>query len=458
MSSTSNIFTKSNLVYIPLSITIAHILNFILNSSSSTWQKFPPELPNSVYSSIFFAPMLLFISLSFEPIQTKKRFYTLLSLALLTMSIPIIYRGNKNPLHNVIVSIASTSGMKMLLFLKFNMTYNNSKNTKEFKSYLWSLFNWRFDSYIIPPNSENSKFLIIKSPTTSQINKKLFKNFMIVIAKWLMLEFTFSTFLISTKWATEIPKKVYQVRLLEFFTKGITPITIPSILYIFHFFINVYLWISINYDVPVFIITILYRLFFHSTSEKSQYKPILIKYGLLTPVEYVSLKDWMITLIFNTKHIFNEPWMSSGPRDFWSTRWQLILSEIFKESGFLPVRNLLTSFVSRKFANMMGVLGAFAISSFMHEYLMIANFNIWTGEQTFFFMIHGIIFILWEVIFVNDKKNEITLIKRFLKWLLLLVLYLFLLPALIEPSLRNFKFNEVTTLTSGYVQNYVNNL
>lgn len=81
-------------------------------------EKIPPELPNLVYSSIFFAPMLLFISLSFEPIQTKKRFYTLLSLALLlTISIPIIYRGNKNPLHNVIVSIASTSGMKMLLFL-----------------------------------------------------------------------------------------------------------------------------------------------------------------------------------------------------------------------------------------------------------------------------------------------------------------------------------------------------
>jgi hypothetical protein len=189
------------------------------------------------------------------------------------MSIPIIYRGNKNPLHNVIVSIASTSEMKMLLFLKFNRTYNNSKNTKEFKSYLWSLFNWRFDSYIIPPNSENSKSLIIKSPTISQINKNLFKNFMIVIAKWLMLEFTFSTFLISTKWATEIPEKVCQVRLLEFFTKGITPITIPSILYIFHFFINVYLWISINHDVPVFIITILYRLFFHYTSKKVNTNP-----------------------------------------------------------------------------------------------------------------------------------------------------------------------------------------
>ncbi|CAB4488675.1 hypothetical protein RhiirA5_419380 [Rhizophagus irregularis] len=134
MSSTSNIFTKSNLVYIPLSITIAHILNFIINSSSSTW---PPALPNSVYSSIFFAPMLLFISLSFEPIQTKKRFYTLLSLALLSMSIPIIYRGNKNPLHNVIVSITSTSGMKMLNLIGRTIIQRIQKNlNRTFGHYL----------------------------------------------------------------------------------------------------------------------------------------------------------------------------------------------------------------------------------------------------------------------------------------------------------------------------------
>ncbi|CAB4404174.1 unnamed protein product [Rhizophagus irregularis] len=108
MSSTSQfkIFAKSNLVYISLSITIARTLNFIVNSPLSTWQKFPPELPNSVYSSIFFTPMLLFT------IRTKKRFYVLLSLALLFVSIPLIYRGNKLPLHNKFVIIASNYGIK----------------------------------------------------------------------------------------------------------------------------------------------------------------------------------------------------------------------------------------------------------------------------------------------------------------------------------------------------------
>ncbi|CAB5189214.1 unnamed protein product [Rhizophagus irregularis] len=100
--------------------------------------------------------MSLFISLTFEPIRTKKRFYVLLSLALLFVSIPLIYRGNKLPIHNKFVIIASNYGIKMFLFLKFHRTYKNPKNLKEFKSYLWSLFNWRFDSYLIPPNSENS--------------------------------------------------------------------------------------------------------------------------------------------------------------------------------------------------------------------------------------------------------------------------------------------------------------
>uniref|UniRef100_U9V2A9 Wax synthase domain-containing protein n=1 Tax=Rhizophagus irregularis (strain DAOM 181602 / DAOM 197198 / MUCL 43194) TaxID=747089 RepID=U9V2A9_RHIID len=220
------------------------------------------------------------------------------------------------------------------------------------------------DSHIIPPNLENSnekeKSLSIKSPTASQINKKLFKCFIIIIAKWLILEFTSSTYIISTKWAIEIPEKVYQV-------------------------------------------------------QKNQYKPILIQHGLLTLTEYVSLKEWMMTFIFNTKSLFNQPWMASSPR-----------------TCLLPVRNLLTTFVPRKIANMMGVLGAFAISSLLHEYIIIGNYNIWAGEQTFFFMIHGVIFILWEAIFV--------------------------FPAFIEPSLRNYKLSSIPTFTTVYVQRFINNL
>ncbi|GBC43898.2 uncharacterized protein OCT59_014865 [Rhizophagus irregularis] len=162
--SQSNIFTKSNLVYIPLSITIAHILNFIVNSPLSTWKEFPPKLSNSVYSSVFYTPLLLFISLTFEPIRTRKRFafYTLLSLTLSVILIPIIYREKGYPpsLQSNLVAITTFFGLKMLLFLKFNRTsYLDQKNLdqkKEFKSYISTLFNWCPNPYIIPPVSKNS--------------------------------------------------------------------------------------------------------------------------------------------------------------------------------------------------------------------------------------------------------------------------------------------------------------
>ncbi|CAB4493957.1 unnamed protein product [Rhizophagus irregularis] len=450
LESQSRIFTKPNLVYIPLSITIAHTLNFIINSPLSIWQEFPPKLPNSIYFSISIIPLLLFISLTFEPIRTRKRFYTLLSLALIYISIPISFRKGNYPIkiHNGLVTRGAFFGMKMFLFLKLNRTYKNPKNSKEFTSFFWTLFNWRFDSYIIPPKSENDS-LIIKSPTTSQINKKLINRSIITFLKWLIFELTL---FISNKYEIKIPEKAYQVRLIEFIIKG-TPLITSSILLYLNSVISAYLAMSIIYDIFTIIFTIFFRLFLYSKSENSNHKSILIKSGLFTPSEYVSLKEWMITFLFNTKHIFSMPWIASSPRDFWSTRWQLMFSEIFKELGYLPVRNLLITFVPRKIANMMGVLGALCFSSLLHEYLIIGISNIWTGEHFFFFMIHGVIFILWEIVFGYEKKNEITKIKRFLKWILLLTINLMVLPAFVEPMIRKNNILPKSYLAKYYTNN-----
>ncbi|CAG8584915.1 2287_t:CDS:1 [Funneliformis mosseae] len=454
--SQSGIFTKSNLIYIPLSVTTAHTLNFLCNSPLSTWQEFPPKLPTSVYSSIFFTPLLLFLSLSFEPIQSSKRFYTLLSLALIFVSIPLSFRELYPPtIQNAFVAYGVLLGLKMLLFIKYNRSYLNqegSNQKKEFKSFLWMIFNSRFNSYIIPPKKENSNekenSLIITSPTTSQINKKIINRTIITFTKILILDLVT---LISTKYTMIIPEKPYQLRLLEFFTKGIPAFTMSSMLQYLNFLLCVYLMLSVySYDIYTIINATFYRLFLHSSSEEINHKPILIKSGLLTPSEYVSLKEWMITFLFNTKHLFSEPWMASSPRDFWSTRWQLMISESFKELGFLPVKNVFAPFVPKKIANMMGVLGAFGVSALLHEYLIIGQFNIWTGEHLFFFMIHGVIFILWEAIFGRKNINEYSKIKRFFKWFLLLIIYLSVLPAFIEPLRRRPEIFEIPSFFVKY--------
>ncbi|CAI2163850.1 5318_t:CDS:1 [Funneliformis geosporum] len=450
------IFTKSNLVYIPLSVTTAHTLNFIFNSPLSTWQEFPPKLPTSVYSSIFLTSFLLFLSLSFEPIPIRRRFYTLLSIALIYISIPISFRGLHTPkLHNIFVIYGAAFGLKMFLFLKYNWSYLNqegSNQKEEFRSFLWKIFNCRFNSYIIPPKKENSdekeNFLKIPSPTTSQINKKIIYRTLIAFTKCLILELTI---FIATKYTMVIPEKPYQLRLIEFFTKGIPAFTIPLMLQYLNFLLSVYIMLSVYaYDIYTIISAIFYRLFLHSSSEDIYYKPILIKFGLLTPSEYVTLKEWMIIFLFNTKHLFSEPWMASSPRDFWSTRWQLMINESFKELGFLPVKNVLAPFVPKKIANMMGVLGAFGVRALLHEYLIIGQFDLWTGEHAFFFMIHGVIFILWEAIFGCENKNENSKIKRFLKWLLLLIVNLSVLPAFIEPLRRRPEIFKIPSYIAKY--------
>jgi len=250
--------------------------------------------------------------------------------------------------------------------------------------------------------------------------------------KWLIYELAL---FITTKDQAEIPEKPYQIRLMEFFTKGIPAITILSTLQNFDFFITLYMYFSLHYDIITIMCAILYRFFFHSSKE-NDYKPILIKSGLLTPLEYVSLKEWFDTFLFNTKHVFSEPMIASSPRDFWSVRWQLMINEWFKELGYLPVRNLFVSFAPRRIANMMGVLGAFGVSALLHEYIIIGQYDLWTGEHFFFFMIHGVILILWEVIFGHENQNENSKIKRFIKWVLMVIINLSILPAFIQPLRR----------------------
>ncbi|CAB4477063.1 unnamed protein product [Rhizophagus irregularis] len=340
----------------------------------------------------------------------------------------------------------------MALFLKINRTYLDQKNLdqkKEFKSFISTLFNWRPDSYIIPPVSKNSNEKenpsIIKSPTTSQINKILINRSIIIIVKYLFLELGVFTLLILTNYKVEIPEKAYQIRLIEFFTNGILPFTISSMGLYLNFKGVIYLWLSLNYDVITFIVAIIYRFIFC--------KSILIQSGILTPSEYASLEEWIITFLFNTKHLFNAPLISSSPREFWSIRWHLLLNESLKELGYLPINNLFSTIFSKKIANIMGVLGSFGISGLIHEYYLITNFNIWTGEHFFFFMTHGIIFILWEIIFNNNNnnnksKNEDTMIGKFLKWILFLIIHLILLPALIEPSIRKLDFSDMSSSIS----------
>src|SRR5437764_11476069 len=102
---------------------------------------------------------------------------------------------------------------------------------------------------------------------------------------------------------------------------------------------------------------------------------------------------------------------------------------------------------------MMGLLGGFGVSAILHEYIVIGLFDIWTGEQFFFFMIHGVIFILWEAAFGYENKNNNTKVKRVLKWFLMAAIYLSVLPAFSEPMLRKIKYCDLPSQFAKYYMN-----
>ena len=54
-----------------------------------------------------------------------------------------------------------------------------------------------------------------------------------------------------------------------------------------------------------------------------------------------SIKRWCISFLFDTQYIFNSPWLSTSPKEFWSFRWHTCYNDLWKELGYIPLHNYL---------------------------------------------------------------------------------------------------------------------
>ncbi|CAB4473640.1 hypothetical protein RhiirA5_399800 [Rhizophagus irregularis] len=430
-------------LYILTTTLFAYVINFAIANPTILTKEFPPKLPTTVFLSLYFIPKLLFIILSLEPIKTRKRCYTLIVLLFLYLIIPLSYRLKYHPgiMTNVIVFTGIYS-FKMSLFIKYNRKYlpdTKINQQKEFTPYILTLNSWRHDSDIESKTE-------IEEPTMKQVDEKTKSRVLVFIWKLMIYEAVLYLF---ANFPQKVPERAYQIRMIEYFTKGI-PIftfTAASLFHYVSFFIFFFLYLSFHYDIIVLFSLLALRCMITSQSSTPE-KHILVKSGLLTPIQFSLLKNYFITYTFNTKHCFDNPWISKNPREVWSSRWHTMFAETFKELGYLPFRNLCISLgiTSRKFCNAMGVLGAFFISSLLHEYYILGMFNMVTGEHLFFFMSHGLIMIVWELVFTSEREDKMKAEKEgynfrkyagvFLKWLLMLVVYILIIPAFAEPMIR----------------------
>ncbi|CAN8301832.1 unnamed protein product [Cochlearia groenlandica] len=94
---------------------------------------------------------------------------------------------------------------------------------------------------------------------------------------------------------------------------------------------------------------------------------------------------------FDIEPVFNEPYLATSLQDFWSRRWNLMVSSVLRSTVHIPVQRFSTLFFGPKNAMLLGVMASFFVSGLMHEliYFYLTGLNP-TWEVTCFFVLHGV--------------------------------------------------------------------
>ncbi|CDY19926.1 BnaC09g31920D [Brassica napus] len=95
--------------------------------------------------------------------------------------------------------------------------------------------------------------------------------------------------------------------------------------------------------------------------------------------------------------VFNEPYLATSLQDFWSRRWNLMVSAVLRSAVHIPVQP--------NIAVLVGVMASFLVSGLMHELIYFYAIRLPpTWEVTCFFVLQGV-----------ATTSEIV-VKRTLRW------------------------------------------
>ncbi|CAI2179366.1 3477_t:CDS:1 [Funneliformis geosporum] len=389
---------------------------------------FPPEMSFDNYKLLSNLILVSFISLSFRSPKSFVHLATLITLTICFMIQPIIYRG-KYPAneHASVAGLGIIFGYKMCFWLK---KFASSHPDDDFQPFFYTLFYWRKN--VTSGKKEDFQ------PTNKQILQNIVERSIYLFIRWIIYEGCFKVMDMYTD-MNEIPSSPYFFRVLDMFRSGASPITMKSLLLCSFYMVLVYLIISINYDSFLMIsgiILLFLNVIFPTVNDKE---------SSFLKGKVFSVKRWCISFLFDTRYIFDSPWLSTSPRDLWSFRWHTFYNETWKGLGYVPLRNYLISSHEnsenrKKLAQIGGTIGAFVLSGILHEYLTWTEMNELTFEQFYFFLFHGIIIVIWEFIFKKEKNNTQRVI-------LFLIVFLSL-PSISEPFLRYKQWLLPSTFTN----------
>ncbi|CAG8614847.1 1230_t:CDS:1, partial [Scutellospora calospora] len=322
--------------------------------------------------------------------------------------------------------LASFYSFKMIIWLKKNYQYSIDSKTK-IPSFIGSLFNWRPNAVTITDKSNYQKY--IDFITIKDLNLEMINHTIKVITKLVIVNLL-AIYLKNNR--PQIPEKSYGLRILNYSLTGHPFVEAYELFYCSLWIILTITNFSFIWNVTCIIFGLILRPLLSKgvdINKKQEEKPKSFK---------TILKEWLILTIFYTKPLMGKPYFSTSPRDLWSNQWHQLYNEVFKELGFLPVRNYFKH--NKTLGQMLGMLSVYLISGLFHDYIALVIFNHFSIDFIVFFLFHGLVLILWEAvegkILGRSKGIKDSFEIRIFKMMIFFPIMIFSLPQFAEPYIK----------------------
>ncbi|KAH7572612.1 hypothetical protein ACOSP7_015806 [Xanthoceras sorbifolium] len=128
---------------------------------------------------------------------------------------------------------------------------------------------------------------------------------------------------------------------------------------------------------------------------------------IIMEIIFSTVRDLVWSLIgLELEPQFNKPFLSTSLQDFWGRRWNLMVSDILRQTVYNPVRSISSPLIGTRWATIPAILATFVVSGLMHELLFC-----YYGREsprwdlTLFFILHGACMVV-EIMVKDALKDK----------------------------------------------------
>ncbi|GES75762.1 hypothetical protein GLOIN_2v1569819 [Rhizophagus clarus] len=331
----------------------------------------PTQISFSSYVSLLTICSLTFIGITLKAPIARIHCITLIIISLIFIFIPLKYGRQISCSYNLPIPV-TVFGIfyKMLIWIK-----KYKQNIKDRPPFYWTLFYWR-KNY----NLSNKKLKIIAKNNIEQKLKPYLIHRLLKLNIIMIFHELFTYFLVTFP-PSIIPDRPYPLRIIDYLLLNKKSfITNPYTLFYCYVYAG-FLVHNMNYVFNKILVMGTLILWIIQNKFPSNDSIINSKVSII--------KNYLISLLFDTPPLFNQPYFSTSPSDLWGRRWHQLLRECFIEIGYLPISSLFIN-NNKTLGHIMGLMGSFISSGILHEYIIISLFGKITGEHFTFFVFQGI--------------------------------------------------------------------